>query len=307
MHPSSESNGGAGRQRVALIGPGAIGCCMAAALLERGHELVIGARTRFDELVLDAPDRQRRFAVRCASSPEQLGPVDAVVLATKAHQTADAADWLRVACQGPVPLLVVQNGVDQRERTAAILGGILATPIVPAVVYCPARRSGPGQATLEGNASLIVPADAGGAFFERLFAGSLVRVTQATDWVTAAWGKLLMNSSAGAISALTGRSVDVLADAGAADLARALIEEVILVGRAEGAVFADDMARVIIERTLKMAAGHMPSIAQDRLAGQATEWIVRNEIVERLAARHGIAVPLNRAMTTLLRLGEPRA
>ncbi|MFM9864471.1 MAG: ketopantoate reductase C-terminal domain-containing protein [Micropepsaceae bacterium] len=37
----------------------------------------------------------------------------------------------------------------------------------------------------------------------------------------------------------------------------------------------------------------MGSIVVDRLNGRATEWVARNEVVLRLAAKHGIAVPLN--------------
>jgi ketopantoate reductase len=43
----------------------------------------------------------------------------------------------------------------------------------------------------------------------------------------------------------------------------------------------------------------------DRIEGRATEWDARNAVVERIAKRHGIEVPLNRLMTTLIRLGEP--
>jgi 2-dehydropantoate 2-reductase len=49
----------------------------------------------------------------------------------------------------------------------------------------------------------------------------------------------------------------------------------------------------------------LSSITRDRLAGLATEWQARNQVIVRKAARHGIAVPLNQALTTLLRVSEP--
>ena len=49
----------------------------------------------------------------------------------------------------------------------------------------------------------------------------------------------------------------------------------------------------------------MASIVVDRLAGQPTEWDARNASVLRFADAHGIDVPINRLLTTLIRLGEP--
>jgi ketopantoate reductase len=47
------------------------------------------------------------------------------------------------------------------------------------------------------------------------------------------------------------------------------------------------------------------SIVVDRLNGVPTEWQARNEVVVRLAAKHGIAVPLNEFACNLMRAGEP--
>lgn len=293
-----------------LVGPGSIGCCVAAALLSRGHELVFAARTPFERLRLAMPEGALDFEARCIGTPEDCGPVDLVVLATKAHQTDGVAAWLRWAAERAVPILVAQNGVDHLERTRAVVAGGGAASrepvIVPAVVYCAAHREGPGQAVLEGTATLIVPDDAAGRQTAALFDGSFMRVDVSQDWTTAAWTKLLLNASVGAVCALTGQTMDVLRDAGAAALVTALIDEAVAVGRAEGATFPEGTAQRVLERSLKSIGAHRPSIAQDRLAGLPTEWVARNEVVVRLGARHGVPVPLNAAMTTLLRLGEPR-
>jgi len=74
------------------------------------------------------------------------------------------------------------------------------------------------------------------------------------------------------------------------------------VGRDHGVARAADR---LVTGMVKAAGHHYPSITQDRMAGLPTEWQARNEVVVRLARRHDIAVPLNEALTTLLRLGEP--
>ena len=153
---------------------------------------------------------------------------------------------------------------------------------------------------------MIVPATDDARFIASLFDGSFMRVDVVDDWVTAAWSKLLINASIGPLSALTGQTIDLLGDPEGFSLAQALVEEVIAVGRAAGARFADGIAPQVLQRALKNGAGHRPSIAQDRLAGLPTEWVARNEVVVRLGKKFGIPVPLNAAMTTLMRLGEPK-
>lgn len=293
------------RQRILLVGPGSIGCCIAGALLSQGHELVFAARTPFERLRVERADGPLEFTAHCVASPEACGPLDAVVLATKAHQTDTVAAWLRLAAQRRLPVLVAQNGVDHRERTLGVMAATEAV-LVPAVVYCAAHREGPGHAVLEGTATLIVPDDAASRQMAALFEGSFMRVEVSADWTTAAWTKLLMNSSVGPICALTGQPMNVLQDAGAAALVTTLIEEAVAVGLAEGAKFPEGTAQRVLERAIKSVGDHMPSIAQDRLAGLPTEWVARNEVIVRLGARHGVPVPLNAAMTTLMRLGEPR-
>ena len=302
------------RKRIAILGPGSIGCCVGAALQERGHEVVFIARTRFERLRLDSTDRHLDLPAVCISNPEELGNIALLVLTTKAHQTESAVAFLAAALHQGRPILVAQNGVDQVERTLALIGKVAtgtglkaaALPVIPAVVYCSAHRLAPGHTVREGQAKLILPLSDTSQKIAEWFTGSFVDIQLSKDWTSAAWGKLLMNASIGAVCVLARRDMDVLHDAQAATLVLALMEEIIAVGRATGATFPEHAALDVLQAALKASAGHMPSIAQDRLAGLPTEWVARNEVVVRLAARYGVEVPLNAAMTTLLRLGEPR-
>ncbi len=117
--------------------------------------------------------------------------------------------------------------------------------------------------------------------------------------------KLVLNAVGGAIGVLTRRGNEALADDGIKRVYRALAAEVIAVGRAEGARLPDDLADRLLAMFAKGPHLHVPSIVADRLAGRATEWQARNEVVVRLAAKHGIAVPLNDLVCTLIRAGEP--
>ncbi len=287
----------------AVVGPGAIGLTALTALLDRGHDTVACARTSFDQVRYQGPDGERSHGVRVLTDPAQVsGPVDLVVLATKAHQVEGAAGWLRALAGYDTVVTVLQNGIDHRERVLPHVGG---AAVVPAVVNLPAARGRPGEVEVEARSVLSVPDDPAGQRVADAFAGTMLEVTLVADWLTAAWMKLLVNSSLGIIGVLGQVPNGALADPEVADLATALIDEAAEVGRAEGADLAPDIAETLIRRIVGRTPNHVSSIVADRLAGRQSEWQARNQVIVDRAELHGISVPLNRAGTTLIRLGEP--
>ena len=287
---------------IAVIGPGAIGCAFAAAAMQAGHSIAIAARTPFVELDVSYPGGQVRGPVRVLEHGSAK-TFDIVMLATKAHQTLEAAPWLATLCGPGTVVAVLQNGVEHIERVRPLVGE--GVHIVPAMVACPSDRTGAGQALVTGPARLDIPPDGPSERFQRAFANSFAEIRIVDDWLTSAWSKLVLNAVGGGIGVLTRRGNEVLKDEGVARLYRALAREVVAVGRAEGARLEDDLGDRLWAFMTKNSRMHMGSIVVDRLAGRATEWQARNEVVLRMAAKHGIAVPLNDLVCNLIRAGEP--
>ena len=88
------------------------------------------------------------------------------------------------------------------------------------------------------------------------------------------------------------------------DLAVALVDEVMAVGRAEGASFPDTFAADAIAYLRGPVGEHWTSMAQDRRDGRPMEWEARNAVVGRIGRRHGIPTPYNDALTALLALAD---
>lgn len=289
---------------VAVIGPGAVGLVATAALCAAGHRPIVAARTSFDSVDCTVNGAHSHHPVEVVTDPAEVAsPVDVVFLATKVYQTDGAADWIRALCGPSSVLAVLQNGIDQRTRLGSY---IAAERIAPVVVNLPAERHGPGRvSTSIPSMNLSVADDDAGRRVAAALAESFLEVRLVEDWLTQAWTKLLINSSLGIIGVLTGARNGIIAEPDAGQLLRALIEEAAEVGRAEGADLPSDVAERIMNRVVNGAPDHRSSIAVDRLAGRPTEWQARNAVVVALADKHGIDVPLNRAGTTLIRLGEP--
>lgn len=296
---------------VTVVGPGAIGCTVAGALLQRGDvDLVLAARTPFSRLRVEWADPHDGEPavdepVAVLTDPAAVpAPVDVVLLATKTHQTADAAPWLEALCGRRTVVAVLQNGIGHHALVDPLAG---PATVVPTIVFLPADRLGPGHVRAGRPAALRVPDDRGGRRVVDLFAGSWVDVHGDVDFHTTAWSKLVSNCAVGAVTTLTRTSNRVLEDPEAREIAEAVLRETVAVAIADGAALPTALADGIVDIVLDRAADHVSSQTTDRRAGVATEWEARQLEVIHRAERHGVDVPTLRMLTTLIRLGEPDA
>jgi 2-dehydropantoate 2-reductase len=293
--------------RVALIGPGAIGGTAAGGIAESGrHDLTICANQKFDTLKLTRSDsgETRAFPVRVVTSPPEAKAADWVLLAVKSHQTDSAAAWLRATVGPNTRLAILQNGVEHRTRVAPFIPA--GTPIVPVVVQLPAQRTAPGAITTYGQALLIVGDDEHCRAFADLFADTFVKVQCDGDFRTREWEKLCLNAASGSLTTLTMNPDCIGTVPGMRDLAQRIVAECVVVGRAEGAKFADDFAGNLANMMAARRGNRGNSMFYDRRDGKELEWDARNGVIARLGARHGIATPLSDMLVPLLRALGPR-
>jgi 2-dehydropantoate 2-reductase len=285
--------------RIAIVGVGAIGTVMGAALIgSRRHEVTLCVRSAtFTKLVIHLRSRDVEVPAMPIVDERETHPVEWLLLCTKAHQTASAARWFRALT--PARIAVLQNGIEHAARVAPFAG---SAAILPVIVRCPAEPLAPGEVNQQGPASLVVERNPLGAEFAGLFEGTSVAVQTTDDFRTEAWIKLCQNALNGAVCGLTVRPIVVMRQPLVADFARKLALECIAVGRAEGARFDDSLATQIVEQMVCIpnAEHHGNSLYYDRRAGRPMEFEARNGVVVRLARKHGIATPLSDAVYALL-------
>lgn len=283
--------------RIAVVGPGAIGTTVAAALHEQARTPFVAGRSPRVELTLDSA--RGRVVVPGPVHTDPGGvrePADLVLLAVKATQTASAAGWLRALCGPGTVVCVLQNGVEQRETVAPLVPG---SEVVPAVVWFPAVREDDGTVRLLGDARLTLPDAPGSEAVVRALHGTLCAVETSADFPTDAWRKLLQNAAAG-LMAITGRRSGVFARDDIGALTLAYLAECLAVARADGAHLDDDEPRRILDGFRGAPADRGTSILADREHGRPLEWDVRNGVVRRRGRAHGIATPLSDLLVPLL-------
>jgi 2-dehydropantoate 2-reductase len=282
---------------VAVIGSGAVGTVLAAATGLSGMDTVVCARSPVDRLVLESGGRTTELAVPVTTDPAEVGPVDWVLLTTKAQDTDSARPWLARLCRSGTVVVVLRNGVEHRHRVEPLTG---AATVLPALVYIAAERVAPGHVVHRRGRRIIVPEGPRARDFAKIVAGSEIEVVAEADFTTAAWRKLLSNVAANPITALTHRRMGVLREAEVRELATTLLGEAVAVGVACGAALGAGDVRGTLEFYGQFADTDGTSMLSDRIAGRTLEYEEISGVVTRLGRRYGVPTPANQAMYALL-------
>ncbi|WP_312414159.1 ketopantoate reductase family protein [Pseudescherichia sp.] len=124
--------------KIALIGPGAIGTTIAAALHEVGRTPLLCGRTAHLQLTLRHEEGEIVVPGPVLSDPAAIShPFDVVFVAVKVTQVADCASWLATLCDENTIVCALQNGVEQQTQLAPLVNG---ARVLPSIVWFPAQR-----------------------------------------------------------------------------------------------------------------------------------------------------------------------
>jgi 2-dehydropantoate 2-reductase len=276
---------------VALVGPGAIGATVAAAV--RGAELALYGRTAHERLIVEREGGGTDVVPGpVITDPAAARPADVVLLAVKAHQTEGAAPFLRALCRSGTVVVVLQNGVEQRELVAPYVGD---ATVLPSVAWVPVEGLRPGHVRVRGELRLTLPDEPAARTIAELIDG----VELSSDFTALLWRKLAMNAVAG-LMVLAGRRAGMFRRPDVAALSRALAAETLAVARAEGADLPAHIADELVAELADYPVDLGTSILFDREAGRELEWDARNGVVARLGARHGVQTPVSDVIVPLL-------
>jgi 2-dehydropantoate 2-reductase len=319
--------------RVAILGAGAIGGCVAAGLVEAGHTVTL--LTRGAHLVairsvglrlVDAEGRDTLVPVAATDDPEELGPQDLIISTLKAPGLPQVLEALPPGFLRQTPLMTAMNGVfwwyghdfspgGASPETARLdPGGRLSRLVDPAhaigaVIHSTNEVIEPGvvKNRSKRNRLIIGAPDDGGTQLATRLAGELtgdrVVFEPVADIRRHMWRKLLRNLSSAPLSVLTAATVrDLNADPYVAVLARALFLEGAAVAATHGfGGLADEVDAAFAPGA---GAAQKPSMRQDLELGRPMELDSILRIVQDFARQAGVAVPV---LDTVLPLVSLRA
>lgn len=292
--------------RVAVVGAGALGTWLGAAMARAGEDVVLlGRREVSRDTVVVEGEYAYEAPVRLTSDPGELAGAELAFLVTKAHDQAAAA----AAIPPDIPVVVVQNGIPwwyfhpEPRRVQAADDVLDAARAIGCVAYIGAVLREPGVVAVRPEAGLVLGEPARGTS-ERLarVAGLLERagfpVRVEDDLRVEIWTKLMGNASFNAICLLTGRGLASVAQhPGTRELAAAVMREIVAVAGAYGVA-----PTLSIEERLAITArlgDHKPSTLQDHEAGRPLELAAILHAPLELASAAGVDTPNLRALTAL--------
>ena len=283
---------------IALIGPGAIGATVAAYLHAAGHSLLLCGHTARDAIEV-RPEHHEPIVVPgpVHTDPADVeGPVDVVFIAVKDTQNDQAGGWLKRLCDDRTIVCALQNGVEQVERVGRLCP---SSTVVPAAIWVSSEVQPEGWVRVRTQPRLVLPDSEAAATLAELLRGAGVTVDLDPDFITAAWHKLLVNAVVG-FMVLTGRRAGIFRRDDVAALGRRYLAECLAVAQAEGA----NLGVEVIDEVIGLLAQGPPDITTsmltDREAGRALEWDIRNGVILRRAAAHGLAAPISEVLVPLL-------
>ncbi|WP_186101440.1 2-dehydropantoate 2-reductase [Burkholderia gladioli] len=317
------------QQKVTVVGLGAIGGLLAAALaragwsvaaLARGHTL---AALRDDGLtIVDEQGAVSRTPLRATDDARSLGEQDYLVIALKAQALPALAPSLAPLVGPRTTIVAAMNGLpwwflhgiggalDGCSLESVDPGGAIAAVLPPAqsigcVVHLSSATDAPGVVRrVAGNRLIVGAPDAARAAAARVLAEALVEggfeVETPAEIRTAIWVKLWGNMNMNPLSALTGSTTaGLLDDPHTHALALSMMDEAAAVGERLGlSTGISSVERTAITRKL---GAFRTSMLQDFEAGRPLEIEPILGVFPELGRALGVSTPFCDAVLGLLR------
>jgi 2-dehydropantoate 2-reductase len=297
--------------KILVMGAGAVGAYFGARLQQAGELVVFGARgenlraLRHAGLEFTSYQGNFSLAVTATDDPRAHAPFDLILFCVKSYDTAEAARTLAGCLNPDGAILTVQNGVENEMLLAeafgraAVMGG---NARIGAELVAPGRivhRTGGLIEFGELDGSDSARARQLAELFRR--AGIFGELT--LQLTTIRWEKLLWNAAFNTVTTLTRRKVgDLIDDADALVLLRALMIEIAAVARAEGVALGEAQIEAQFTRSRAHLREVRPSTLQDSERGKPLEYEALCGAVRRAAHRHRIATPYMDTVYALMKL-----
>jgi 2-dehydropantoate 2-reductase len=305
--------------RIAVIGLGAVGGYFGGRLAQAGHDVIFLARgAALDALRtqgLTVKSIAGDFQIRrpnAAADPNEIGPVDVVLVAVKAPQVSEVARTLPPLIGPDTTVIPMQNGLEAPGLLAAALG---PQHVLGGLCKIFAAKTGPASIEHKGLEPAIEFGEMNRQRTERVeriraaFQSAAGMATVVPDDIEVAlWQKLLYVEPLGAVGAVTRQPAGVLrAVPETRRLLQTAMEEVVAVAQKRGVALDPGLPAQAIVRLDALPADATSSMHRDILAGRPSEFEFQVGTLVRYAAEAEVPVPVQATIYAALKPSELRA
>ncbi|GAA5121452.1 2-dehydropantoate 2-reductase [Luteolibacter yonseiensis] len=287
-------------ESVAIVGSGAIGLYYGGRLAQAGEDVRFLMRSDYEAvsekgLTIGSVHGDFRLPqVRACRTPQEIGPVDLVIVAWKATANHQLAEILPPLLHAGTQVLTLQNGLGNCEALAEIVG---AERVLGALCFVCINRLSPGLVSHTAGGRITVgemkPDDAGrAAEIEKRFKAAGIQAFAVENLEKSQWEKLVWNIPFNGLSVAEGGvTTDVLLDSPETEgEMRALMTEVITAANAQGLGLGRELIDFNIDRTRPMGPYRTSSMI-DFVEGREVEVAPIWEEPLRRATAAGVEMP----------------
>jgi 2-dehydropantoate 2-reductase len=298
--------------KITIMGAGGMGAYYGANLAAAGQDVAFIARgahleaMRRDGLSLlgDGGDLLIKPVV-ASDDPREIGPVDAVLFCVKLYDVEAAAEAIRPLLRADTIVISVLNGVDGPERIGAVIG---AEHVMGGAAYASAVIESPGVVSYKSTMASLVIGELGGGesaraeAFRDACAGAAFSCSVSSNILGVLWDKFtLLATNASLCGACRLPVAAIYGEPALEDLARAMMAEIVAVGRAKGGAISDDIIETSVARSKTFPPDMYASMYHDLVRGRPMELEGLSGQVAKLGAELGIATPHHQTLRACLK------
>lgn len=298
--------------KIAVIGAGGVGGYFGGRLAAAGTEVVFVARGRHLEAmkknglkVLSALGDAHLKPVRCTDDTGTIGPVDVVMIAVKLWSTEEAAQSAKPLLGPDTAVVSFQNGVVAVDTLTPILG---KKHVMGGVANIAALIEEPGTIRHNGTMANLFFGELDGKPSKRATAllaecrKAGINAEMVADVHFAIWEKFTRLVTMSAMTTLTRLPIGpIREDPDTRRLMMTVMQEVVAVGRAKGAHFADGLVDEQMAKIDSYPAAMVASMCGDLQRGNRLELPWLSGTVAKLGKELGIPTPANQFVYAALK------
>ena len=289
-----------------MLGGGAIGSVYAAKLAAR-HDVTLVARPAHVDAInadgLRLTGREELTArIHATTNVSAIEPRTLVLLTTKGNDSRTAIASISPRLHDDTIILCVQNGLHSEQVVKDVVGGTCL--VLRAVTQFGAIFQAPGVIDYKVAGYTLIERSARSDAVACVLTDSGLDGRVSENIKADVWRKLIFNCVINPITSIVGSDVGSIADTRLDPLKRLVVDECVQVARADGVVFDADFVQLIAD--VFGPSRNIASMRQDLLKGKPTEIDFMNGAVVELGRRHGLACPVNAALTAIVKAMESR-
>ena len=296
--------------KIGVIGAGGVGGYFGARLAQTGNEVGLVARGDHLRAIREHGLRIRSVlgdatvAVVASDDPSDIGPCDVVLFCVKSFDTAAAAALLPALLGNGGAVLSLQNGVDNEEILAEVLG---ADRVIGGAAYIFSSVVEPGVIEHTGGPARLVFGELDrqpSQRAERLLQAchdSGIEAEIASDIRVVLWTKFAFICATAGMTAATRVPLgDIRSTPESWDMFARVIDEVVELARREGVPLGSDVSAQLIGFAAGLEPHSYSSLHHDLVTGHRMELEALHGTVVARARRLDLAVPSCEAINAIL-------